>query len=121
MNDEKIFKISVVTVVLGLIGLIILSAYVNPEKLTINQIDKSKIDNQIELDADIDSIIITKTNTQIVRLSDETGSINMVIFPSTNFNSKLSEKESISVIARVTQYNGELELILEESKNLKLS
>ncbi|WP_323737317.1 OB-fold nucleic acid binding domain-containing protein [Methanosphaera sp. ISO3-F5] len=120
MNDKKIFKISLITLIIGLMGIILLSGYVNPEKLTIKQINKSKIDNQIELDANIESIIKTKSNTQIIKLKDQTGNINLIIFPSTNLKTKLIKNQKITVIGRVTQYNGELELILEESKNIKI-
>lgn len=121
MNDKKIFKISSITLIVGLLGIILLSGYVNPEKLNIKEIDKSKIDNQIELDATIESITITKSNTQIITLKDDSGSINLVIFPSTNFNTKLRKGSKATIIGRVTQYNGDLELILEEPKNIKLT
>lgn len=120
MNDEKIFKISMITTIIGLIGVMILSGYVNPEKLTINQIDKSKIDNQVELDATVISVTQTKTNTKIIKLSDKTGSINLVIFPSLDYNTILSKNQKITVIGRVTQYSNNLELILEESNNLNI-
>ena len=44
----------------------------------------------------------------------------MVIFPSTTINTKLEKQEKIKVICKVTQYNGQLELILEEPQNIKL-
>lgn len=120
MNDEKILKICIITTIVGLLGIIILSGYVNPEKISINQITKSKIDNQIELDAQIISIQQTKSKTTIIKLKDETGEINMVIFPTTNMNTKLQNKEKINVICKVTQYNGQMELILEEPRNIKI-
>lgn len=120
MNDEKILKLCILTTIVGLIGLMIVSGYVNPEKVTINKIDKSKIDNQVELEAQVVSIQETKGKTKIIGLSDQTGKINMVIFPSTTINTKLEKQEKIKVICKVTQYNGQLELILEESQNIKL-
>lgn len=120
MNDEKILKLCIITTIVGLIGLMIVSGYVNPEKVTINKIDKSKIDNQVELEAQVVSIQETKGKTKIIGLSDQTGKINMVIFPSTTINTKLEKQEKIKVICKVTQYNGQLELILEEPQNIKL-
>lgn len=118
MNDKKIFKISSITCIIGLLGIMLLSGYVNPEKLTIDKIDKSKIDNQIEVDAKIVSVTKTKTNTRIIKLSDGTGTINLVIFSSLDYNTKLSKNQHVKVIATVTQYKNDLELVLEESKNL---
>lgn len=121
MNDKKIFKMSLVTTIIGLLGIMILSGYVEPETLTIEKIDKSKIDNQVEVNATIISITQTKSNTKIIKLGDETGTINLVIFSSVDINYELRNNQNIRVIARVTQYNNDLELILEESRNLVIS
>lgn len=121
MNDRKFFKISLITAVIGMIGLVVLSGYVTPEKLTIDHIDKSKIDNRVELDAKILSITSTKSNTKIIKLKDDTGTINLVVFSSTEINYELKNNQHVNVVARVTQYNNELELILEESRDIKLS
>ena len=121
MNDEKIFKISLITTIIGLFLIMVLSGYVNPERLDINQIDKSKIDNQIEVDATSASVTQTKTNTKIVKLSDDTGNITLVIFPSVGYEDNLTKNQKVKVIAKVSQYNNDMELILEESKNLIIS
>ena len=121
MNDKKIFKMSLITTIIGLVGIIILSGYVNPETLTIDKIDKSKIDSQVEVDARIVSITQTKSNTKIIKLADDTGTINLVMFSSIDVGYDLKTDQKIRVIARVTQYNNDLELILEESGNLIVS
>ena len=121
MNDKKMFKISLITTIIGLVGIMILSGYVNPETLTIDKIDKSKIDNQVEINATISSITQTKSNTKIIKLNDETGTINLVIFSGVEINHNLKINQEITVVARVTQYNGNLELILEEPRNIVFS
>ncbi len=118
MNDKKIFKMALVTTIIGLAGIIILSGFVGPENISIDKIDKSRIDNRVEIEAKIVSVTQTKTNTTIIRLMDDTGSINLVIFPSLNFNQNLKTNQQVRVIAKVTQYNSNLELILEESRNV---
>ena len=99
----------------------ILSGYINPENVTIDKIDKSMIDNRVEVNAKIVSIVRTRTNTKIIKLRDDTGSINLVIFSSLDFNQNLETNQKIKVIAKVAQYNNDLELILEESKNIVVS
>lgn len=121
MNDKKIFKMSLVTTIIGLIGIMILSGYVDPETLTIDKIDKSKIDTPVQIDATILSITYTKTNTKIIKLKDDTGTINLVIFDNVEFNNDLKKNQKVRVIARVTQYNNDLELILEERGNIIVS
>lgn len=121
MQDEKIFKITLITTILGLIGLFITSGFVNPEVLPINQIDNSKIDNQIQANGIIEKCIITKTNTTILQITDKSASINVVIFPTTDLNMTLHEGMNVTVVAKVTQYNGDLELILEKSRNIQIN
>ncbi len=123
MQDEKIFKIAIITTVIGLIGVIILTGYVNPEQLTIKQIDKTKIDKQVQITATVTDVIQTKTGTQILTLEDDTSSINLVIFPSINVDSNninQYKNKQVTVIGQVTEYKGQVELILEEYYNLKV-
>lgn len=121
MHDKEIFKITLTTTILGLIGLIILSGYVNPEELSVNEIDKSKIDNQVKVTGIIENYTITKTRTMIITLNDGSNVIKVVIFPSTSLNTTLYNGMNITVTARVVEYNGEMELIIEKSKNLEIN
>ncbi|WP_303221488.1 exodeoxyribonuclease VII large subunit [Methanosphaera stadtmanae] len=121
MHDKEIFKITLTTTILGLIGLIILSGYVNPEELSVNEIDKSKIDNQVKVTGIIENYTITKTGTMIITLDDGSNVIKVVIFPSTSLNTTLYNGMNITVTARVVEYNGEMELIIEKSKNLEIN
>lgn len=120
MNDDKIFKICMMTTVLGLVAIVLLSPYVTPEKLSIDDIDNSKIDNQVEVTAIIEDIHITKSGTKIITLNDNTSRINLVIFASTVNVVDLHRNEKVKIKAKVTQYNGQTELILEEGGNLKV-
>lgn len=121
MHDKEIFKITLTTTILGLIGLIILSGYVNPEELSLNEIDKSKIDNQVKVTGIIENYTITKTGTMIITLNDGSNVIKVVIFPSTSLNTTLYNGMNITVTAKVVEYNGEMELIIEKSKNLEIN
>ena len=121
MLDKEIFKITLTTTILGLIGLIILSGYVNPEELSVNEIDKSKIDNQVKVTGIIENYTITKTGTMIITLNDGSNVIKVVIFPSTSLNTTLYNGMNITVTAKVVEYNGEMELIIEKSKNLEIN
>lgn len=121
MHDKEIFKITLTTTILGLIGLIILSGYVNPEELSVNEIDKSKIDNQVKVTGIIENYTITKTGTMVITLNDGSNVIKVVIFPSTSLNTTLYNGMNITVTAKVVEYNGEMELIIEKSKNLEIN
>jgi RecJ-like exonuclease len=99
--------------------LLLLSGYVNPENLTIDRIDKSKIDNQIEVEATVSKITTTNSGTIIISLDDGTDTINLVAFPSAELSAdEVKKGMNIRVIARVTPYHDDLELVLEENGNL---
>ena len=63
MHDEKIFKITLITII-ELIGLFIASELVNPEVFSINQIDNSKIDNQIQVTSIIKKNVLLQKQIQ---------------------------------------------------------
>ncbi|OED30264.1 exodeoxyribonuclease VII large subunit [Methanosphaera sp. WGK6] len=120
MQDKQIFKISTITVLIGILGLILTYGYVTPEQLTIDKIDNSKLDNQVEIVGVIESQTITKSGTRIIKLTDDTGNINLVIFSSTLIETELYNGMNITVTGKVTNYNGQIELILEEENNLRI-
>ncbi|MBE6493867.1 MAG: RNA-binding protein [Methanosphaera stadtmanae] len=119
MQDKTIFKITLITTIIGLVGIILTTGLVNPEHLTIDKIDKSKIDNQVEITAIVSNVIITNTQTTIITLTDGTGTISAVIF--SKMDNSLNIKNNVTVIGRVTEYNGQLELIIDDQKNIKLN
>lgn len=119
MHDKTIFKICSITTIIGLVGILLLTGYVNPEKLKIEDIDKSKTDNQVEVEATIQSIHNTKSQTRIITIADDTSSINLVIFPTTINVIDLKKGDRIGVVAKVTEYNGRPELILEDSSKIQ--
>lgn len=119
MNDEKIFKICVITSIIGLLGIMCLTSFVLPEQLEISDVDKSKINNNVEVNATITNIITTKSGTRIVTLTDNSSSINLVIFSSTLLEFELKKGQKVSVVGKVSEYKGDVELILEESSNIK--
>ena len=87
----------------------------------IPEIDKSKIDNQVKVTGIIENYTITKTGTMIITLNDGSNVIKVVIFPSTSLNTTLYNGMNITVTAKVVEYNGEMELIIEKSKNLEIN
>ncbi len=113
MQDEEILKISLITTVIGLLGLIVTSSFVSIDTIDISDIDNSKLDEEVEINGIIDSVYITKSNTTIIEVSDDTGSINVVVFASTHLNTTVSKNMKVSITGTVSIYNGDYELILE--------
>ena len=77
MNDEKIYKISLITTIIGLVGIMLLSGYVNPETVTINQIDvKVEASNGLQISTDASTWKTVITNDDIT--SGYTGANNIL-------------------------------------------
>lgn len=120
MKDEKIFKIALLSTIIGLLGLIITSGYVVAQDVKISEIDNTKIDSEVKINAKITDIKILKSNTMIITLDDETSTIKLVIFNCEDLRNILHKDMNIEVTAKVTLYNGELELILQNMNDLKI-
>ncbi len=120
MQDEEIIKISIVTVVIGLVGLIITSGFVSIDTIDISDIDNSKLDEDVEINGIVDSVYITKSDTTIIKISDDTGSINVVVFASTNLDTVINENMNVSITGKVSIYNGAYELILENPSDFSV-
>lgn len=96
MQDEKIFKIALITTIIGLIGLITTAGFVEANHKNINEIDKSQIDNQIQITGEVINITNTKSGTKIIKIADTTGTINAIAFKNTEINIHTGENVTIT-------------------------
>ncbi|MDO5851289.1 MAG: exodeoxyribonuclease VII large subunit [Methanobacteriaceae archaeon] len=117
MQDNTIFKIAILTTIIGLIGMILLIGTITPQKTTINKITKTEIDKELTITGSITQITTTK-NANYITIQDNTGQITLVIF-NTDIP-QLKENQQIECTAKVTQYKGQIELILEDTSKLKI-
>jgi len=128
MDDSKIFKIALVTTILGLSGMMLLQDKVMPQEVKINKIDKGMLDADIMIEGVVIEIDkSSRSNTYFLQIIDDTGKITVVIFPD---NALDIEKNSlkidslknhrIKITGKVSSYNGNLELILKDSSSLKV-
>lgn len=118
MQDQKIFKIATITTIIGIIGLILASGMVMPNELKIKQIDNSHIDEQVQITGHI--VSITKTKTTILKIADNTSTINVVIFNDANIK-HLNQNTNVTITGKVAQYKGQPEIILEDMTNIKIN
>ncbi|MCD7782226.1 MAG: hypothetical protein LUG89_05980 [Methanosphaera sp.] len=120
MQDKEIFRIATLTTVIGLIGLIVTSGFISPNIIEIDEIDNSKLDSQVEIQGVVTSLIVTKSGTTIIEVTDDTGSIDVVIFSTTNMDNSIYECVNVSVTGDVSIYNNQYEIILDNENNLKI-
>ncbi len=128
MDDSKIFKIALVTTILGLAGMILLEDKVMPQEVKIKSIDRSMLDADIMIEGVVEEIDkSSRSDTYFLKIIDGTGKINAVIFPSTVLDVEKSslkinslKNHRIKITGKVTNYNGNLELILKDASSLKV-
>ncbi len=114
ITDEKLKKICLVAMILGLAGMIAIGALIKPETLKVSQITQSKIGSIIEAQGTIASYSINKDNHIFFDLADGTGSISTVMFERTARGQKdvynLKNGDNVTVTGKIALYQQELEI-----------
>lgn len=129
MEDTQIFRIALITAIIGLAGMMLLSGKVMPQEIKINDINKGMIGEEITIEGVVAKIDkSSKSNTYFLQIVDDTGKISAVIFDATvleieksslNIGSLVNHR--IKITGEVTEYNGNIELILKDAKSIKIT
>lgn len=129
MEDTQIFRIALITAIIGLAGMMLLSGKVMPQEIKINDINKGMIGEEITIEGVVTKIDkSSKSNTYFLQIVDDTGKISVVIFDATvleieksslNIGSLVNHR--IKITGEVTEYNGNIELILKDAKSIKIT
>lgn len=129
MEDAQIFRIALITAIIGLAGMMLLSSKVMPQEININDINKGMIGEEITIEGVVAKIDkSSKSNTYFLQIVDDTGKISAVIFDTTvleieksslNIGSLVNHR--IKITGEVTEYNGNIELILKDAKSIKIT
>ena len=128
ITDEKIFKIALITTLIGLIGMIIFAGEISPKEVIIKDIDRGMIDEEVTVTGNIDTIQKSSNGKNyILTLNDGSGRINMMIFESaiTKFAEnevKIEnfENKKVIVTGTVTEFKSTMELIIHDSNSIKI-
>lgn len=128
MQDDDIFKMAFITALIGIVGIIILSSYIVPREVKIKDIDKGMLDEEVSLEGFVSKLEKSKnSNTYFLELSDGTGKISGIIFEKTviefekgNLTVNSLKNRKIKIIGTVTQYRGDMEIILKDSNSIKI-
>lgn len=128
MEDTQIFRIALITAILGLTGMMLLSGKVMPEEIKIKDIDKGMIGEEITIEGVVEKIDkSSQSNTYFLQIVDDTGKTSAVIFDATVLEIEKSSlnigsfaNHRIKMTGKVTEYNGNIELILKDAKSIKI-
>ncbi|MEN6329974.1 MAG: OB-fold nucleic acid binding domain-containing protein [Methanobacteriaceae archaeon] len=128
MEDERIFKIALLTSVLGIVGMIFTAGYVAPQKVLIADLNLGMIDKEVSVEGIIQDVEKSKNGeTYFLDLTDGSGRLTIVVFESTtldmeknNINIMGLNHRRVNVVGNVAEYRGTLEIILKDSQSLKI-
>lgn len=128
MDDEKIFKIALLTSLVGMVGMIFTAGYIAPQKVRIEDLNLGMIDKEVSVEGVVQVVKRSKNGeTYFLDLTDGSGRLTIVIFQSTsldmeknNINIMGLNQRRVNVVGNVAEYRGALELILKDSKSLKI-
>ena len=128
MQDDDIFKMAFITALIGMVGIIIFSSYIVPREVKIKDIDKGMLDEEVTLEGFVSKMQKSKnTNTYFLEITDDTGKISGIIFEKTvieiekgNLKINSLKNRRIKIIGTVTQYRGDMEIVLKDAKSIKI-
>ena len=127
MHDSQIFRIALVTTVFGLAGMIFLSGEIIPQEFKIKEINKNNVGEDLSIEGLITTVENPKNNIYILSVIDGTGKINVVIFGSVadefsreGINPQNFQNRRAKIIGNVKEYNGNVELMIENTKSIKI-
>jgi DNA/RNA endonuclease YhcR with UshA esterase domain len=128
MEDQTIFRIALFSTIFGLVGMIITAGLITPQKIEIKNLNKGMIDKEVSLEGYVQSVDKSKNGaTYFLELNDGTGKVKVIIFPSVSSELEQStikilnlNNRQINIVGKVSEYSGTLELILKDSKSLKI-
>ncbi len=128
MEDNQIFKIALLTSIIGLVGMVAFAGQVVPKEVKIKDIDRGMLDEDVSVEAVVQDVGRSqKGDTYFLDIMDDTGKTTLIIFSGTatdlqkeNISVQNLDKRRINIVGTVNEYKGSTELVLKDSKSLKL-
>ncbi|MBQ2227110.1 MAG: RNA-binding protein [Methanobrevibacter sp.] len=128
ITDDKLIKIALITSLIGIIGLIIFTPTIEVKQVDINQINRGMIDEEISVDGVITDVAQSSSKTSyFLTVNDGEAQIQLIIFENQaaeiegkNLDIEDFKNRKVQVIATVTEYNSNLELILSSGDSLRI-
>ena len=128
MEDSSLFKIVLITSILGIIGTMVFANDISPREIKISEINRGVLDEDVTLEGVIIGVKKSSaTETYFLDIMDGTGRCSLVIFESnvrdlekSNLTISNLNNRRVKVTGKITEYQGRLEIILKDASSLKL-
>jgi DNA/RNA endonuclease YhcR with UshA esterase domain len=108
-----VIKVSIAIVVIIVIALFFFTQYNDGNTTKIKDL---KIGQTEKITGMINSVFVSKNNHVFIKIADNTGEITVIAFNNSNIDIApvLMSGDQISVLGKVSSYNGKLEMIAKE-------
>ena len=128
ITDDKLLKIALITSLIGIIGLIVFTPTIEVKEVTIKDINRGMIDEEVKITGVITEISQSSSKTSyFLTINDGEAKISLIIFEnqaaeiqSRNLDIENFKNHKVEVIGTITEYNSDLELILSSGDSLRM-
>jgi len=112
-----IIKISIAVAAIGIVALFFLVRYNEQNTVKISELKQGQIERITGM---VNSIYVSKDGHTFLKVADTSGEISVVAFKSSNIDEvyDLEVGDQVSVLGRVEEYKGGLEVIAKEINKL---
>lgn len=129
ITDEILLKISLITALIGIIGLILFAPSIEVKEVKIEDIDKGMIDEEIAISGVVEEIKPSATHeTYFLKINDGTGIISVIVFNSaivemedSNTNIEMFKDQKVKLTGKITEYDSKLEIILSDGNSIVIT
>lgn len=109
MNEKKLVILCLIISISGIIIIFIANKLIEPKYLKISEVNLNY--NYIKINGTVSSVFTSKTETTFIKIKDDTGIIDVVIFKDGINTTLLKPGMSIEVIGRPQKYKEKIEII----------
>ena len=128
LNDEIIFKVALITALVGMIGMLVFASSIEPKEIKISEITRNNIGETVSVTGIVESVKMSSSGSScFIELNDGSGKINVIVFESTltelkDVGNDLDDfkNHKVKVIGSITEYKSSMELILSNANSIKL-
>jgi exonuclease VII large subunit len=113
----NIIKIAIAVAIIGVTALFFLVRYNSQNTVKISELKQGQIERITGM---INSVYVSKDGHVFLNVADTSGELSVVVFKNSNIDEAydLEVGDEISVLGRVEEYKGKLEIIAKEIKKL---
>lgn len=105
----NLLKISLIVSIIGIFLLLLLSNFLQPKLININQINDNLLDKEVKVQGQVFNSVIHSSNFQVISIRDKTGRIDITI----NKNTNNLDNKYIEVVGIVKPYKQYLQIQAE--------